>query len=374
MRTQVVKIQEDAGSGEAIRVAAKALVSGGLVAFPTETVYGLGANVADRQAMTRLRQVKGRTKKKPFTVHIGRRDDVSCFVPDMPRLGRRLVAKGWPGPLMLVFHVESPESAPVMKDLETHRLADIYYEGTVGIRCPSDPTALAFLSEASVPVVAASANLAGNPPPVTGDEVLDDLDGKIDLLLDAGRVRYAQPSTIVRLNGNGYEILRKGVFDARMIRRLSTTHILFVCTGNTCRSPMAAALCRQRLADRHGCRTDELDEFGYEIHSAGVFAMSGGQASVGAIHALEERGIDLSNHVSQPLTVELIHQADYIYTMTSSHLDTVVSMVPNSADRAATIKTDGDVADPVGSGDEVYRQCARTIDEAIQHRLAEIAL
>ena len=374
MQTQVIQIQEDAHAGQAVREAAKLLRSGGLVAFPTETVYGVGANVANADAMTRLRKVKGRTNGKPFTVHIGRPGEVHRFVPDMPRLAQQLVAKGWPGPLMLVFHVESPETAPVMEGLNADRLPDIYFDGTVGVRCPNDPTASALLTEADAPVVAASANLAGRPPAVTPEEVLNDLDGKIDLLIDTGRVRYAKPSTIVRLNGNGYEILRKGVFDERTVKRLTTTNFLFVCTGNTCRSPMAAMLCRQLLANRLDCSIEDLEKLGFRTESAGAFAIPGGRASDGAVHALHERGLDLTGHVSQPLTVELLHQADYIYTMTRAHLDTVVSTVPSAADRAARLDDDADVADPIGSGLEVYRVCLRTIDEAIQRRLAEIKL
>jgi protein-tyrosine phosphatase len=251
---------------------------------------------------------------------------------------------------------------------------DIYFEKTVGVRCPSDATASALLSEANVPVVAASANRAGRPAPVDPDDVLRELDGKIDLLIDAGRVRYEKPSTIVRLNGDDYEILRHGVLDERTIKRLTTLHILFVCTGNTCRSPMAEALCRRLLADRLGCQTAELQNRGYRIESAGVVGLAGGYASPNAVQAMQQRGVDLTGHFSQPLTVELIHQADYIYTMTASHLETVLSMVPSAADRAATLLPDSDIADPVGLDETGYQQCAQTIERALQRRLTEMPL
>ncbi len=168
------------------------------------------------------------------------------------------------------------------------------------------------------------------------------------MVFDAGRTRFSKPSTLVRIKENSYEIVREGVYDERIIDRLLRTTILFVCSGNTCRSPMAEAIARKYLAERMSVSPDELENRGISVMSAGSFAMrrcAGGRAAVEALRAM---GVDLSRHRSQALSVELVHQADFIYTMTRNHARTVVSLVPASADKVSTLDPDSDIEDPIG--------------------------
>ncbi len=173
-----------------IHEAAGLLRRGGLVAFPTETVYGLGANLDDPQAIQELYQVKERPFEKKVTLHLAEVSGVDAYGGNWTPLAKKLADKFWPGPLTLVL-----------------KKAD---GSTCGFRVPDHPVALALLKEAAVPVVAPSANLSGQVPPRTAEEVLRGLADKIDLVLDAGATSVGVESSVVDLSGDHPRILRRG--------------------------------------------------------------------------------------------------------------------------------------------------------------------
>jgi len=373
MNTGVRKLDLAADCRETIREAADCLAAGGLVVFPTETVYGVGASAADTRAVARLREVKQRHEGKPFTVHIGSRSAVNRFVPGLEGVGRRLAEKAWPGPLTLIFHVEEVAAAPVIQEVSMDHAAAMYHEGTIGIRCPDHRMAADLLAGARVPVVAASANAAGAPAPVDADEALTALEGQVDLLLDAGRTRYAKPSTIIRVNRDGYDLVREGVLDERTIRRLTGVRFLLICSGNTCRSPMAEGLLRRMLAERLGCPQSELEDRGYHIESAGAFATAGIPPSPPAVEAMNTRSIDIASHRSQRLTLDQINRADYVFVMTAAHIEAAAALTTSARDRTRRLD-DEDIEDPIGGSDAVYARCAQRIEQALRRRLEEIPL
>lgn len=371
MDTEVIKVGPHVGSAEAVHQAADVLRRGGLVAFPTETVYGLGARADDPTAVKRLRGIKSRQAGKAFTVHISSSAEATRFAPSVTGVTKRFIHKAWPGPLTLIVPVDDPLSAPVMAGLNGSAAAAMYYENAIGLRCPDNPVAQALLQVVEAPVVAASANRAGHPPPWTARDVLKDLEGEIDLLIDAGPTKYAKPSTIVRVEGSSYELVREGVYDARIIERFSTLRLLLVCTGNTCRSVMAAGLAKKMLAERLGCSVSELPVRGIEVTSAGTAGGSGG-ASPHALTVMARRGIDLTGHVSVGLAPEMVHQADAIFVMTRSHRDTVRNMAPLDEDRVCLLLDDQEIHDPMGGNEDAYEQCAHKVEEGLRARLQEV--
>src|SRR5690606_72514 len=142
------------------------LADGALGAFPTETVYGLGCNAANDDAVQRLRKVKGRAGEQPVTVHVGTRGDAEPFPLDPPAVPRRFMIKGWPGPLTLLIPTPDPTRLAAWKQLGDEGRNAIFSGGSVGLRFPDDSIAASLLAAAHCPVIASSANFTGRPPPV----------------------------------------------------------------------------------------------------------------------------------------------------------------------------------------------------------------
>ena len=202
VRTRVLQVDPIRPDPELIQEAALVLRRGGLVAFPTETVYGLGANLEDPQAIQELYQVKQRPFEKQVTLHLPSADLVAKEGVVITEQAQRLMKKFWPGPLTLVLG--RPDGS------------------TLGFRVPDHPVALALLQATGAPVVAPSANLSGNPPPTTAQEVLRDLSDKIDLVLDAGPTTVGISSTVVDLTGTAPKILRRGAKADEIEKELSS--------------------------------------------------------------------------------------------------------------------------------------------------------
>ena len=373
MATQVLKLDSDSDYWNAIRAGASCLAGGGLVVFPTETVYGVGASATHPEGLARLKELKERQGGKPFTVHVGSRKAVDRFVPGLEGRGRRFVDKAWPGPLTLIFEVPEPSKAAVIQEYSPEAIPAMYHEGTIGIRYPDDRSAADLLTEAKVPVVAASANLAGGPPPLNADEALAQLDGQVDLVLDGGHTRYGKASTIVRLSGPIVEVLREGVIEERTIQRLTAMNFMLVCTGNTCRSPMAAGLLHHLLAEKLECLPESLTEHGYHVESAGLGAFGGSPASDEAVQIMKKRGIDISDHRSQPVDREQLARSDYVFAMTESHTRQLKALTKGATTNIRRLD-EKDIEDPIGGDNSIYARCADQIEKALRQQLSKLSL
>lgn len=374
MPTEVLTCLDTKAYDEVVAKAASLLSAGKLVAIPTETVYGVAARADSVEAIATLKQVKGRDAAKPFSLHIGGPDDVHRYVPELSQTAKRIIRRAWPGPLSVVFPVKSPNDAPIVEELGPEVIDLLYHEQTIGVRCPDHRVAIDVLSRVPHPVVAASANRAGQPPPRDIAGVLAELDGDVALAIDGGTTQYEGPSTVVRLDGDGFEVLREGVVSTRVLKKYMTVNILFVCSGNTCRSPMAEALCRQEIAKGQGCSVDELADRGIYVRSAGASSFGGGPASGGAVQAVKELGANLDDHHAQSLDQVLINSADHIFCMTSGHVEAVKSLVPDVGDKVQLLIEGRDVNDPFGGSAEEYQRCAQQISAAVQERLKGITL
>ncbi len=342
--TRILGLASEAGDPGAVGAVGAVLRSGGIVAFPTETVYGLAALGASPEAVDRLYRVKERPREKHLSYVIGSAAAVENFVNRPSRPARRLMDAFWPGPLTLVFRTG---------------------RATVGVRLPDHAFARAVAETLATPLVLTSANRSGSADLVTGSDVIREFQGQVDLIVDGGPTRLRCPSSVVEVEGERWSVLREGAIPRSAIARSLVIRVLLVCTGNTCRSPMAAALLRRRLAGILSTREPDLAGAGISVESAGVGAMPAAPASDGALLAMSRRGIDLGSHRSRRLTPALVRDADRIVGLTPAHCRAAAEIAGDAAAPIALLAPEPGIDDPFGGSPDEYEACAAAIEAAV---------
>lgn len=337
--TEIIKVNHEDPDPDSIERAALLLRKGGLVAFSTETVYGLGADWRNKKVLYRLYEVKGRPRQKAFTVAISNLNQLAELGCKVSGYGFRLIEKFWPGPLTLILQTRQGEK--------------------IGFRVPDDNVALALLRKAAIPLALPSANLSGNSPPLTAADVLKDLEGRIEMVLDSGKTKLGVESTVLDLTAHPPQILREGAVKASELKKIPRKSVLFVCTGNSCRSIMAEGFLKKAL--------QEKGRYDIEVYSAGVAGIRGFSPTEETIQVMKEKDSDVRDYKTKPLTLDLVNRADLILVMQNRHKKEIMHRTPQVKDKVFLLREytddelrkDGhglEVQDPVTQPLETYRE------------------
>lgn len=359
---------------QSLAQAAAMLAEGKLVVLPTETVYGIGLSLAAPGARDRVKQLKAITGPPHWVIHLGTPDAVQRYLPHLSNRARRLLARAWPGPVAFEFALDRAQQ-DAAREILGAAAAECLVDGNLTLRCPDHAATREILAAAGVPItILAAGSRYHTPPPYEASDVPAEILAGVDAIVDGGPTRYRKPSTLVHVAGESLRVVRAGVIDERIVQRMADMLILFVCSGNTCRSPMAAAIAQQLLAQRLGVHIRELPARNVIVQSAGLHAARGMRATAEAVEALEVQGIDLRHHASQPATSDLLRRADVIYTMTAAHRAEILDLLPGAAGKTHCLDPDGDIEDPIGSSAEVYGQVAARLEQVLRFRVSELPL
>ena len=342
-----------------VHACVQTLVEGDVVALPTDTVYGLAASALSEKAVERLFEIKGRDHSAPLAISVPSREAAEDFHCQLSPLARRLTLRCWPGPLTIVVPCNAHLSALTqLPDKVQERILGDHHG--VGFRVIDHRVISHLHRYLAAPLLLTSANASGQPPATTADQVVAQIGDSIPLLLDDGPTRYGGASTVARVLGNRMEILREGVIERAAMNQFVKPVIALVCTGNTCRSPMAEMLMREQLCKKLGT------EGAVRVISAGVAAGPGSGASPQSVEVMGKRGLDLTGHASRALDESVMNVADLVLTMTRGHRAAILAAWPNLHDRVFTLRRDGgDISDPVGMPVETYEACAEQIDREV---------
>ncbi len=331
------------------------LSRGELVVLPGETEYLICGQPFQPEPFLQWPDAKARQEALLIMNSAGAAHDYLPSVPQGNHL-QRLIERVWPGPLDI--QIPQPDKHSLLEQFPQPVRELLLSKSWLRLGCPAQQLIRNVTESVPWPLLAMP----------TGSTSLEELVEKNSKhLACAVRLREFQftgQTTVAAFDEGRITVPREGIVGSRTIQQLASLIVLFVCTGNTCRSPMAEVLFRHLLSQELGVEEDKLLERGVSVLSAGLATAHGLPASPDACQLMQEAGLDLSTHQSQPVTPQLLSIADFVITMTKTHQESILARFPVHAERIQLLRSDGlDISDPFGGGMSDYIRCRDEIQE-----------
>jgi L-threonylcarbamoyladenylate synthase len=343
----------------------EALRADRVVAVPAEGGYSLALSGLATTTAERLAPLESLAA---VSLILGDPSQAADWCTGLPASVRRMLRRAWPGSLVVEVPWREPSLAGQLPASTRQWLGR---HGAVRLSIPKQSPAQQLSQSLGEPLV-----LAQPKPPILSTQMLAEGWAEwLAVVADAGTLTPGASETVIRIAPDapqGWQLIQAGAITVDQLQQWSACVVVFVCTGNTCRSPLAEGICKQLLAERLGCTPADLPQRGFIIHSAGLAAYEGEPASELTVEVAQEMGIDLSQHHSQPLTAELAHAADVLVAMTRSHAQTILARYSPGVPLRLLCGYNKDLVDPIGGDLTVYQQCAATIREHVTTLVAEL--
>lgn len=371
---------------DTVHIIVQALVEGNLVALPAETAYHVFASGLKPEAVSGLDELSSRGKVGKGSIFLRSPQEALDYSPVMSRVAARVVNRGWPGPLVLELPVDSPNSLAAQLP-ESVRRTLVSENRFLAQRVAAHEVILEAMKLLPGPLVAApiidtQSELEQAPTTpnrrsadgavCSGQEAGRYLEEDVTFVVDDGVTHYGGLATSVRIEENRCTQLIDGVIERDVLDQLFHLIVLLVCTGNTCRSPMAEVMLKELLQQRFPHLMDRERPAAY-VASAGLSAFPGGPASVEAQTVMKKRGLSLHAHQSRSLTERSLRHADVVLTMTGSHRSAILEKMPNLGDKIQLLSgSNQDVSDPFGGSESVYSACSEQINGYLQRWMDQV--
>lgn len=356
--TDIIDIRTCDDPRDVIHRVVERLAAGDFVGLPTETSYVVATQASHSDAASRLRDIIG----QPLVVAVKGADEALDFLPTLDIQGERLLRRLMPGPV--IIEGTATAEGGLFQAFPPAVQRAVECEGRFQIRSSEQEIFAAIQRLVAAPLLMSPEPVTG---PITNPATLRErLNITLPLVLDDGPPLVLGRCTLLQVFDGRWKISQPGVLTEVAIQELSCTGIVFVCTGNTCRSPLAEAMFRKMLAERLDCSEDELVGRGYFVASAGISAGYDMPAAAESLALAEEFGLRLAAHRSRPLTDELLARADYVFAMTAGHREAILAARPDLAGRIHLLSREGlDIADPIGGGPAEYERCRAEIEREL---------